>query len=346
MLVWPWIRKNLLSTWTDAIISLALIAFLIKITPYLVSWFFLHAVWSGGPEACRAAHGACWAMIHEKYRLILFGYYPYDQQWRPLIGMVIFITMIIVSCIRRFWHYSLLILWALALVMWFLIMRGGILGLSYVPNKQWGGLPLTMMLTLLGMIFAFPFSILLAIGRRSTMAFVRLVCVLYIELIRGVPLIAMLFMAIYLIPLFFYTGFSIEQLLRAQIAIILFSAAYLAEAIRGGLQAVPLGQYEASISLGLKYRHMMTIIILPQALKISIPSIVSVLMALFKDTSLVAIIGLSDLLFSLRQAISDPVWQIYFVEGYIFVAVIYFGFCFFISKYSQNLEKKLSTERK
>ena len=282
-------------------------------------------------------------MIHEKYRLILFGRYPYEQQWRPLLGILVLAAVIGVSCNRNFWKPWLADAWIVGLVVWFVLMWGGVFGLPFVPNNLWGGLPLTLILTVIGLAVAFPVSILLALGRRSHMPVIRVISVGYIELIRGVPLISLLFMASFMLPLFLPTGASIDEVLRAQVAIIMFSAAYLAEAIRGGLQAIPNGQYEAAHALGLTYWQTQRKIILPQAIKIAIPSIVNIFLGLFKDTSLVAIVSLTDLLLSMRQAIADPLWRRFFVEGYIFIALIYFCVCFFMSKYSQYLEAQFDT---
>jgi general L-amino acid transport system permease protein len=222
-------------------------------------------------------------------------------------------------------------------------MWGGVFGLAYVETSLWGGLPLTLILSVFGVAVAFPLSILLALGRRSEMPVVRAFSVAYIELIRGVPLISLLFMASFMLPLFLPSGVNLNALLRAQIAIILFTAAYLAEVIRGGLQAIPAGQYEAARALGLGYWRMTGNIILPQAIRLVIPPIVNTFIGMFKDTSLVAIVSLTDLLLATRQAISDPEWRAYFVEGYVFIAVIYFCFCFFMSRYSLYLERELET---
>jgi general L-amino acid transport system permease protein len=223
------------------------------------------------------------------------------------------------------------------------LMWGGVFGLTFVSNDQWGGLPLTLILSVVGMVLSFPLAILLALGRRSDLPAIRAVCVGFIEFVRGVPLVSVLFMASVMFPLFLPDGVTIDKLLRAQVGIILFTAAYLAEAVRGGLQAVPRGQYEAADALGLGYWQKMGLIILPQALKISIPPLVNQFISMFKDTSLVIIIGLFDLLTTAKTALSDPQWRPFFVESYTFVALIYWGFCFFMSRYSQFLERKLET---
>ncbi len=339
-----WLRQNLFSSWFNTLLTVLALFLLVRVLPPLVDWLLSSAVWGAAdPEACKEASGACWAMIHEKYRLILFGRYPYEQQWRPLVGILLLVALIGMSCNRNFWKPWLADAWIGGLAVWFILMWGGVLGLPFVPNNLWGGLPLTLILTVIGLSIAFPASILLALGRQSRMPIIRAISVVYIELIRGVPLISLLFMASFMLPLFLPTGVNIDEVLRAQVAIIMFSAAYLAEAVRGGLQAIPKGQYEAAHALGLTYWQMQRKIILPQAIKIAIPSIVNIFIGLFKDTSLVAIVSLTDLLLSMRQAIADPQWRRFFIEGYVFIAIIYFAFCFFMSKYSQYLETQFET---
>ena len=220
-------------------------------------------------------------------------------------------------------------------------MWGGVLGLDYVENRLWGGLPLTLILSVVGLVAAFPAAVLLALGRRSELPLVRWLSIAYIELIRGVPLVSLLFMAAVMLPIMLPAGMTVDKLLRAQIAFILFAAAYLAEVVRGGLQAIPRGQYEAADALGLGYWQKMGRIILPQALAVAIPPIVNTVIAFFKDTSLVIVIGLLDLLSTAKSAISDPAWHGFYRESYLFIAVIYWGFCFGLSRYSQWLERDL-----
>jgi general L-amino acid transport system permease protein len=224
-------------------------------------------------------------------------------------------------------------------------MWGGVLGLPYVENERWGGLMLTLLLATFGIAFAFPISILLALGRRSGLPAVRALSVLWIELVRGVPLISLLFMASVLLPLFLPEGVSIDKLLRALIAMIVFAAAYLAEVVRGGLQAVPHGQEEAADALGLSYWRKTLLVILPQALRVAIPPLVNTFIAFFKDTSLVVIIGLFDLLTSIKVALTEPAWSGFGVEAYLFASLVYFVFCVAMSRYSQNLERDLERGR-
>jgi general L-amino acid transport system permease protein len=233
-------------------------------------------------------------------------------------------------------------IWIAALAVIGVLMWGGILGLRYVPEDEWGGLPITLILATFGLAFAFPLSVLVALGRRSrTLPAVRMLCVLYVELIRGVPLIALLFMASVMFPLFMPEGVNVNKLLRAQIAIILFAAAYLAEVVRGGLQALPKGQAEAADALGLSYWQKTGVIILPQALRLVIPPLVNTFIGFFKDTSLVLIVGMFDLLMMGKVALSDPPWQSFSTEVYLMLAVIYIAFCFAMSKYSRVLEREL-----
>jgi general L-amino acid transport system permease protein len=339
---WAWARANLFSTPWNTFLTLASAAVLAWVLPPALDWLIFNAVWGHvKPEVCKQADGACWAFIAEKYRLILFGRYPFKEHWRPVLAVCALIAMIIFSCNRRFWRAWLGAVWLAGLAIFGTLMWGGIFGLTPVETNLWGGLPLTLILAVVGIVVAFPLSILLALGRRSRMPIVRAFSVAYIELIRGVPLISLLFMASFMLPLFLPSGMKINALLRAQVAIIMFTAAYLAEVVRGGLQSIPKGQYEAAQALGLGFGQMMWKVILPQAIRAVIPPIVNTFIGMFKDTSLVAIVSLTDLLLATKQAISDPNWRAFFVEGYVFVAFIYFIFCFFMSKYSQHLEKSL-----
>jgi general L-amino acid transport system permease protein len=306
----------------------------------LIDWAFVQAVWQPDTRACRAAHGACWGFIADKYRFILFGTYPYEEHWRPALASALLILLWILSSFRFAWRWWLALVWLFGLSVIAVLMWGGVGGLRYVENERWGGLILTLVLTTFGLAFAFPLSILLALGRRSTLPVIRGLCVAYIELIRGVPLISLLFMASVMLPLFLPAGVSVDKLLRAQIALILFAAAYLAEVVRGGLQAIPKHQYEAAAALGLGYWRQMFYVILPQALRIAVPPLVNTFIGFFKDTSLVLIIGLFDLLSTIKVSLNDPAWTGFGVEAYIFAAVVYFVFCFAMSQYSRRLERQ------
>jgi len=333
-----WLRENLFGSWVSTAFTLLLIYLLWKGLPPIIDWAFLDAVWRPDAKACREAEGACWGFIAEKHRFILFGTYPYEQHWRPGLASVILIGLWVFSAIRLFWKWWLLLVWIFGLAVIGGLMWGGVFGLPYVENERWGGLILTLLLSTFGVAFAFPLSILLALGRRSDMPVIRALCVGYIELIRGVPLISVLFMASVMLPLFLPSGVTIDKMVRAQLAIVMFAAAYLAEVIRGGLQAIPKGQYDAAHALALPYWRRTALIILPQALRISVPPLVNTFIALFKDTSLVLIIGLFDLLSTIKISLTEPAWNGFGVEAYVFAAVVYFAFCFAMSRYSKSFE--------
>lgn len=342
-----WARANLFSNWWNTLLTLAAGYVVVAGAASLISWGVANAVWSGSPQACQAAAtqgGACWAAVTENMRFIFFGRYDYHEQWRAFVAMIVLCAMLLLSTRRAAWKPWLLPAWGAAIIVIGVLMYGGVFGLRFVSQNDWGGLPLTLMLSAIGLVFAFPLGVVLALGRRSNLPIIRVMCVTYIELIRGVPLITVLFMASVMFPLFLPAGSGawFENLWRAQVAIILFIGAYLAEVVRGGLQAIPKGQYEAADALGLGYWQKTRLIILPQALKISIPPLVNTFIGAFKDTSLVVFVGLFDLLNSAKNAIKEPMWRVYYVEIYFFVALIYFVFCFLMSKYSQKLEKDLA----
>jgi general L-amino acid transport system permease protein len=340
--VLTWLRANLFSSVFNSILTVLAIALLALAIPPIARWAVIDAVWSAPNGGACHGGGACWAFISEKLRFILFGRYPLDQDWRPALSVAIFILLILAACDHRLWGRRLAVLWFVGLSLVALLMWGGVFGLRYVETAVWSGLPLTLILAVVGMVFAFPFAILLALGRRSELPAVRAICVGYIELVRGVPLITVLFMASLMLPLFLPTGVTIDKLLRAQIAIILFAAAYLAEVIRGGLQAIPKGQIEAADALGLGYVQRTRLIVLPQALAMVIPPLVNSFIGTFKDTSLVIIVSLFDLLGATEFALTDSNWQGFYVEAYVFIAMIYFCFCFFMSRYSQMLEREFN----
>jgi len=334
-----WIKKNLFSGWANALLTILIVFFFLKTIPAFIHWAFLDAVWRPDAQACRAAHGACWGFVAEKHRFILFGTYPFEQHWRPALAILVLLVLYALSSMRKFWKWWLVLPWLAGLACIGVLMWGGVLGLPYVENERWGGLILTLLLASFGIAFAFPLSILLALGRRSDMPAVQALCVAYIELIRGVPLISLLFMASVMLPLFLPSGVSIDKLLRAQIALIMFAAAYLAEVVRGGLQAIPRHQYESARALGLGYWGETLFVILPQALRIAVPPLVNTFIGLFKDTSLVVIIGLFDLLATIKVSLNEPAWTGFGVEAYLSAALVYFVFCFAMSRYSRRLER-------
>jgi general L-amino acid transport system permease protein len=338
-----WVRANLFNGIFNSILTIITLAFLWKTVPPLIKWLFIDSVWRTTGEACRNASGACWSVVSENLRFILFGFYPYESQWRPLLAMVILFGLLFYTRDRNHWKLSLVYAWIMGLFIMGLLMRGGLFGLTPVETDQWGGLPLTLLLAVFGLTAAYPLGVILALGRQSKMPAVKWLCVLYIELIRGVPLISLLFMSSIIFPLFLPQGINIDTILRALAAIILFTAAYIAEVVRGGLQGMSRGQYEAAESLGLNYYQTMRLVILPQALKMMIPPTVSILISAFKDTSLVAIIALFELLRTTQTVVNNPEWMGFSREAYLFVALLYFLGCFSMSNYSRRLERELST---
>ncbi len=338
------VRANLFADWTSTLATLAMVALAAYIVPMLIEWTIVKAVFRPDANACQVARGegACWGVIAEKWRFIVFGRYPFEQQWRPEVATVLLLGLVTVSCIRAFWKPWLAILWIVVIPVFFWLMGGGF-GLSRIPTDLWGGLPLTVMLATFSIVFAFPLSILVALGRRSSLPAIRTLCVFYVELIRGVPLISVLFMASFLFPLFLPVGQSPDVLLRVLVGITLFAAAYLAETVRGGLQAIPNGQVEAARSLGLTYGQTQRKIVLPQALAIVVPGIMNSFIAIFKDTSLVTIVSLYELTGAMSLALnSDANWRPFKIEGYIFIALVYFAFCFAMSRYSLWIERRVS----
>ncbi|HEY2874453.1 MAG TPA: amino acid ABC transporter permease [Reyranella sp.] len=397
-----WMRKNLFSSWGNGITTIVLIVVVGLILSNFLHWAVFTATFDakGGAE-CRG-HGACWALIHEKYRYIFFGSFPYEQHWRPLFAVITMLAMLVLSSDRRMWNKRLFAIWGIGSFITFLLMFGqinisislilfvalavgglgmilrgsiappaelngwralaaiGAVGLvlrvvgvlpawglaiaplSYVETGLWGGIPVTMILATYGLVFAFPFGILLALGRRSHLPLIKGLCVGFIELIRGVPLISLLIMASVMLPLFLPSGTNIDKFLRAQVAVILFAGAYIAEIIRGGLQSLPKGQFEAADAMGLNYVQKTTLIILPQALRVVIPPLINTFIGFFKDTSLVLIIGIFDFLNTANQALVDPNWAGFPGEVYLFAAFVYFCFCFSMSRYSKYLEIELN----
>ena len=400
--VFGWARKNLFSSWGNAITTVVLIFLVCWFLAGFLNWAVVNAVWTApSGQDCRG-HGACWALIHEKYRFIFFGTFPYEQQWRPLLAIIAMLAMLLTSADLRMWNKRLILIWAVGSFFTFLLMFGqlnisssllfflalvigaagslmrgalgsrnevnawralagiGLVGLvlrivgvlpaftlpiapfSYVETSLWGGLPVTMVLATYGLAFAFPLGILLALGRRSNLPLVKGLCVGFIELIRGVPLISLLIMASVMLPLFLPSGMTIDKFLRAFVAVVLFAAAYIAEIIRGGLQSLPKGQFEAADAMGLNYPQKTILIILPQALRVVIPPLINTFIGFFKDTSLVLIIGIFDFLNAANGALVDPNWAGFPAEVYLFAAFVYFCFCFSMSRYSKYLEIELN----
>jgi len=397
-----WIRKNLFSSWGNGLTTIVLILAIGWLLSWFLNWALFTATFTAATGAECRGHGACWALIREKYRYIFFGSFPYEQHWRPLFAVIAMLAMLVLSSDRRMWNKRLIAIWGIGSFVAFLLMFGeinisitlilfvalavgglgmilrgavanpvelngwrvlalvGAAGLvlrvtgvlptwslsiapfSYVETGLWGGIPVTIILATYGLLFAFPLGILLALGRRSQLPAIKGLCVGYIELIRGVPLISLLIMASVMLPLFLPSGMSIDKFLRAQVAVILFAAAYIAEIIRGGLQSLPKGQFEAADAMGLNYVQKTALIILPQALRVVIPPLINTFIGFFKDTSLVLIIGIFDFLNTANQALVDPNWAGFPGEVYLFAAFVYFCFCYSISRYSKHLEIELN----
>jgi len=341
-----WCRANLFHDWKTTLGTLVIGLVLLSVVPRLLNWALVNAVWSGGYETCHAASGACWAVVQEKFRFILFGRYPHEEHWRALVCTVMLLGLILASCTRAFWKPWLALVWLVVLVAYFALMRGGFAGLRQVETDLWSGLPLTILLASLSMVMAFPIAVFIALGRRSGMPAIRSLCTVYVELIRGVPLISVLFMASFMFPLLMPQGFNIDVLVRVLAGITLFAAAYMAEVIRGGLQAIPKGQVEAAATLGLSYWQMQRKIVLPQALAMVVPGLMNNFISTFKDTSLVAIVSLYELTGAMGMAMnSDANWRPFRIEGYLFIAMIYFVFCFSMSRYSQWIEAQVNKSK-
>jgi general L-amino acid transport system permease protein len=341
------LRDRFFGGWLSGLLTALISIALVVVTIDLARWGLLNAIFVGGEganAACRAVEGqgACWPVVTVKARLVLFGLYPFDQQFRPAIACTIAIVLYGLSAIRRFWRPWLASVWLVGAVAAALLMWGGVFGLPFVPDNQWGGLPVTLILSTLGIAIGFPIAILLALARGSdSLPALRGFAVAYIELARGVPLVTVLFMASVMVPLFLPDGINLSKLLRVQTAFALFVAAYLAEVVRGGLQAIPRGQYEAADALGFDYWNKMRLIILPQALRLSIPGIVNTFISFFKATSIVIVVGIFDLMTAAKRSVVDPQWQGFGTELYLFVGLIYFAFCFSMSRYSRWLEHQL-----
>ena len=341
------LRKRLFASPGSTLVTLALGVLLAWAGWSFADWSVVHAVGARDVAACKAARGdgACWGFVAEKWRLILFGRYPFEQQWRPALATGVVVAMLVASAWPALWSRRgarlLAAGWLVAFALFFVLMGGGVAGLEPVGTDRWGGLPLTVILTLIGMAASTPLGIALALARRSSVALPRALAVGYIELVRGVPLITVLFVATFVLPLLLPAGWRLDPFWRIVIGIVFFQAAYMAETVRGGLQSVPRTQVEAATSLGLRWWQVQRHVILPQALVAVIPAFVNNLLSTFMDTSLVAVVSMYDLTGSLRLALGDPRWRDFFIEGYLFVGAIYFTGSFVMSRYSLWLERRL-----
>jgi general L-amino acid transport system permease protein len=348
-----WIRKNLFSGPMNTVLTIAVLYLLYMIVPPLFNFFFADAVWFGSDrDVCRSETagrevGACWAYVIDKINYFVYGSYPADERWRvdlffALLALGVFWLLWLRAPRRDVGAIYFFVVFPIAAY----ILLSGItaLGLDEVPTSLWGGILVTILVATVGIVFSLPLGIVLALGRRSKLPIVRLASVIFIEFVRGVPLITVLIMANTMLPLFLPDGMTVDRLARPLIGVALFASAYMAEVVRGGLQAIPKGQYEGAMSLGLNYLQMMVFIILPQALRIVIPGIVNTFIGLFKDTSLVAIVGIFDLIRTIEASRVDPNWAAPTVSytGYAFAGLFYFIFCWGMSRYSVGVERRLA----
>lgn len=341
-----WVKENLFATPFDIIQSIIIISFLAMVVPAFLDWAVFNASFVGSVKSDALHSGANWIFIKEKIAMFMYGFYPQDQLYRiNIVFGLFFLTVVLFKYVAKTVTTKAIVFLAFPIVSFFLI-SGGYFGLEIVPTHKWGGLLLTLVISSVGIVLSIPLGIILAFGRQSQLPIIKNLSIFYIEFIRAVPLITMLFMGSVLLPLFFQEGVELDKLLRALIVITLVESAFISEAVRGGLQAIPKGQYEAADSLGLGYWQKMILVILPQALKVAIPNIVGISIELFKDTSLVMIIGLFDLLSMVHLTSNDSNWMGMETEGYVFVTFIYFIFCYGMSKYSMILEDRFNTNNK
>ncbi len=348
-----WLRTNLFSSPANMALTLVCVLFIVWAVPPLLRFFLIDAVWSGtDPDACLASPaqpqpGACWAFVRVWYSYFVYGFYPIGQRWRvdlfflALAFGVVWLLRLLAP--RR--DIGALYFFVVLPVLSFVLLHGAPwIGLRVVPTALWGGILVTVVVATIGMVASLPLGILLALARRSEMPVVRLFAVIFIEFVRGVPLITVLFMASVMLPLFVPEHLAPDKLVRALIGVALFASAYMAEVVRGGLIAVPRGQYEAARALGLSYWRITGLVILPQALRVTLPNIVNTFIGLFKDTTLVFIVGIFDFLRTIEAARADPKWAAptTTVTGYVFAALFYFVCCYGMSRYARNVEARLT----
>ncbi|MCR8547525.1 amino acid ABC transporter permease [Salipiger sp. P9] len=322
-------------------ITLISAALLWLVLPPLYDWGIGDALWSGTVEECRAASGACWAFIGEKINLIVFGMLPADDRWRAVLAIVLMVSVMALCMVPRVWSVWLVPLWIGTIGVAFWLMLGGF-GLDRVRTEQVGGLPVTLLLSLTALPLGFPFGLALALGRQSEFWLFRWVSTGVIELFRGAPLVATLFIASIMMPFVLPEGMNPPKLTRALLAFTIVAAAYIAEALRGGLQSIPPGQGEAAAALGLRGWHRLWLITLPQVIRHSIPGLVNIVVSFFKDTSLIIVIGMTDFLGAIQLAARDPAWAGFNIEGYVFAALFYFSFCYVLTSYAARLERRAS----
>jgi general L-amino acid transport system permease protein len=339
---WAW--RNLFGTWLDTLLTLLVLAVLALIVPPLFRWAVADATVSGVSRAACGGDGACWTFIRMRLPTFFYGHYPSEELWRVHLATLLlvgFAAPVMREHVRHRGVWLLLLLTLFPLLAGILLV-GGVPGLPFVDTSAWGGLMLDVIISFVTVAGSLPLGILLALGRRSTLPVVRTLSIGFIELWRGVPLLTVLFMSAVMVPLFLPQGVTVDRLVRAMIALVLFNAAYMAEVVRGGLQGVPVGQEEAAYSLGLHWAQVQRTVVLPQALRIVVPGIVNTVVDLFKDTTLVTIIGLTDLLGAVNLALKDPAWLGFATEGYVFSAAVFFVCCFAMSAYGRSFERRLA----
>jgi general L-amino acid transport system permease protein len=339
-----WLRENLFSSWFNAILTLLSVYLLWSVITPLLDWAIFDSVTSGSSrDDCAGAGGACWTIVSVRWHQILYGFYPEAEHWRANLAFALLLVALYYGLYEKSIgrRYGLWFVCAYPVIV-YALLYGGFAGLPYVESGRWGGLLLTLIAGVTGIAFSIPFGVVLALGRRSELPVISMLCTVFIEFIRGVPLITLLFFGTIMLPLFLPEGWNIDVYLRVAVAVCFFSSAYMAEVIRGGLQAIPKGQYEAAAAMGLGYWKMMRLIILPQALRVSIPGIVNSSIGLYKDTTLVSLVGLFDLLGMARAINADAKWMGLEIELYAVIAIIFFISCFAMSRYSLWLEDKLA----
>jgi general L-amino acid transport system permease protein len=351
-----WVRSNLFDGIWGTLLTLVCAYLVWLIVPPVIRFLFIDAVWTGsGRDACLEEKvgrtvGACWPFIQAKFGQLVYGFYPAAERWRVdltfALGVALLIPLLMPSLPYK--KLNAILFFVVFPVVAFFLLVGGAFGLVHVETRVWGGLLVTLVVAVTGIVASLPLGVLLALGRRSQLPIIKTLSVIFIEFWRGVPLITVLFFATYMLPLFLPNEWTVDSLLRALVGVALFSAAYMAEVIRGGLQAIPKGQYEGAMAVGLGYWKMMGLIILPQALKLVIPGIVNTFIGLFKDTTLVLIVSIFDFLGQLRAAFSDPNWAtpVTLFTGFAFAGIVYFFFCFGMSRYSLFVERRLNTSHR
>jgi general L-amino acid transport system permease protein len=350
-----WLRQRLFGSLGNAVLTILSAAILAGLIWPTVRFLLLDAVWTGTsrdaclPETVGRPVGACWPFIAAKLAQFMYGFYPQDQQWRVNLTYALGVVLLLPLLIPRvpYKAANALAFFGVYPVIAFVLLVGGVFGLPYIETRSWGGLLVTLVISFTGIIGSLPLGILLALGRRSSLPLIQLLSVVFIEFWRGVPLITVLFFATYMLPFFLPPSWTIDPLLRVLVGVVLFAAAYMAEVVRGGLQAIPRGQFEAAMALGLGYWRMMGLVVLPQALKLVIPGIVNSFIALFKDTTLVLIVAIFDLLGQVRAAFADPNWAtpVTLFTGFAFAGLIYFAFSFAMSRYALFTERRLNPAR-